>query len=256
VYSQNQNVINIGYALIPCIRKKMAYMNKWLRNQLLVYSIKFLCLKVWEGLQFASFSIWFQNLGKRGESSVMQGLRKLPRQVNECCFKISLQQLDIRLSLCSMVVYLILYINSVSLSVYPGQYILNPCEQGVIFMSNVPSWMCLYVCLCGQKLGSAWKILPVTARSLWSIWTREYIVSFSSLLIISTKTKIGTNTWYQNLMQMSNLNYVWGGLNMWMLIYNYIREKWENLIFPYIIYPPNNILLTHIVSNFNIKYFL
>jgi len=22
------------------------------------------------------------------------------------------------------------------------------------------------VCLCGQKLGSAWKILPVTARSL------------------------------------------------------------------------------------------
>jgi hypothetical protein len=24
------------------------------------------------------------------------------------------------------------------------------------------------VCLCGQKLGSAWKILPVTARSLWS----------------------------------------------------------------------------------------
>ncbi len=24
------------------------------------------------------------------------------------------------------------------------------------------------VCLCGQKLGSAWKILPITARSLWS----------------------------------------------------------------------------------------
>jgi hypothetical protein len=24
------------------------------------------------------------------------------------------------------------------------------------------------LCLCGQKLGSAWKILPVTARSLWS----------------------------------------------------------------------------------------
>ncbi len=24
--------------------------------------------------------------------------------------------------------------------------------------------------LCGQKLGSAWKILPVTARSLWSWW--------------------------------------------------------------------------------------
>jgi len=33
---------------------------------------------------------------------------------------------------------------------------------------------CLSVCLCGQKLGSAWKgsawkILPVTARSLWSV---------------------------------------------------------------------------------------
>ncbi len=27
---------------------------------------------------------------------------------------------------------------------------------------------CLFVCVCGQKLGSAWKILPVTARSLWS----------------------------------------------------------------------------------------
>jgi hypothetical protein len=23
------------------------------------------------------------------------------------------------------------------------------------------------VCPCGQKLGSAWKILPITARSLW-----------------------------------------------------------------------------------------
>ncbi len=55
---------------------------------------------------------------------------------------------------------------------------------------------------------------------------------------------------------MSNLNYVWGGLNTWMLIYNYIIAKWENLIFPCIIYPPNNILLTHIVLNFNIKYFL
>jgi hypothetical protein len=28
--------------------------------------------------------------------------------------------------------------------------------------------MVVFVCLCGQKLGSAWKILPVTARSLWS----------------------------------------------------------------------------------------
>jgi hypothetical protein len=28
------------------------------------------------------------------------------------------------------------------------------------------------------------------------------------------------------------------------------------LIFPCIIYPPNNIFLTHIMSNFNIKYFL
>jgi hypothetical protein len=26
---------------------------------------------------------------------------------------------------------------------------------------------CPSVCLCAQKLGSAWKILPVTARSLW-----------------------------------------------------------------------------------------
>ncbi len=26
--------------------------------------------------------------------------------------------------------------------------------------------VCPFVCLCGQKLGSAWKILPVTARSL------------------------------------------------------------------------------------------
>jgi hypothetical protein len=32
-------------------------------------------------------------------------------------------------------------------------------------MFNVP------VCLCGQKLGIAWKILPVTARSLRSIWS-------------------------------------------------------------------------------------
>ncbi len=34
-------------------------------------------------------------------------------------------------------------------------------------------WYLIYkskrgVCLCGQKLGSAWKILPITARSLWS----------------------------------------------------------------------------------------
>ncbi len=60
----------------------------------------------------------------------------------------------------------ILYINLVSLSICPGRYILNPCEQGVVFVFNVPSWTCLFVCLCGQKLGSAWKILSVTARSL------------------------------------------------------------------------------------------
>jgi hypothetical protein len=65
----------------------------------------------------------------------------------------------------------ILYINSVNLSVCPGRYILNPCEQGVVFVFNVPSWTCLFVYLCGQKLGSAWKILPVIARSLWSIWS-------------------------------------------------------------------------------------
>jgi len=41
----------------------------------------------------------------------------------------------------------ILYINSVSLSVCPGWYILNPCEQGVVFMFNMPSWMCLSVCV-------------------------------------------------------------------------------------------------------------
>jgi hypothetical protein len=36
----------------------------------------------------------------------------------------------------------ILYINSVSLSICPGRYILNPCEQGVVFVFNVPSWTC------------------------------------------------------------------------------------------------------------------
>ncbi len=87
----------------------MAYMYTRLRNQMWVYSINFLCLKLWEGLQFLSFWIWFQNLGKRGESNVMQGLRKLLRQVNECCFGISPQQLDFRFSLCSMAVYLIYY---------------------------------------------------------------------------------------------------------------------------------------------------
>jgi hypothetical protein len=61
--------------------------------------------------------------------------------------------------------------NKFSKSVNLGQYILNPCEQGVIFVFNVPSWMCLSVCLYGQKLDNAWKILPVTARSLWSIWS-------------------------------------------------------------------------------------
>ncbi len=37
--------------------------------------------------------------------------------------------------------YIILYINSVSLSGM-GRYILNPCEQGVVFVFNVPSWTC------------------------------------------------------------------------------------------------------------------
>jgi len=62
-------------------------------------------------------------------------------------------------------------INSVSQLVSLGQYILNLCEQGVVFVFNVPSWTCLSVYLCGQKLGNAWKILPVTAHSLWSIWS-------------------------------------------------------------------------------------
>jgi hypothetical protein len=36
----------------------------------------------------------------------------------------------------------ILYINLVSLLVYSGRYILNPCEQGVVFVFNFfqPSW--------------------------------------------------------------------------------------------------------------------
>ncbi len=33
----------------------------------------------------------------------------------------------------------ILYINSISLSICPGRYILNPCEQGVVFVFNVLS---------------------------------------------------------------------------------------------------------------------
>jgi hypothetical protein len=35
----------------------------------------------------------------------------------------------------------ILYINSISQSVYRGRYILNMCEKGVVFVFNVPSWM-------------------------------------------------------------------------------------------------------------------
>jgi len=65
----------------------------------------------------------------------------------------------------------ILYINPVSLSICPGWYILNLCEHGVVFVFNVPSWTCLSICLWGQKLGNAWKILPITARSLWNIWS-------------------------------------------------------------------------------------
>ncbi len=41
---------------------------------------------------------------------------------------------------------IILYINSVSLSVCPGWYILNPCEQGVVFVFNMPSWMSFANC--------------------------------------------------------------------------------------------------------------
>jgi hypothetical protein len=36
----------------------------------------------------------------------------------------------------------ILYINSISLSIYLGRYILNLCEQGVVFVLNVLSWTC------------------------------------------------------------------------------------------------------------------
>jgi len=44
-----------------------------------------------------------------------------------------------------MLIKHILYINSVSLLVCPGRYILNPCEQGVVFVFNVPFWTCLFV---------------------------------------------------------------------------------------------------------------
>jgi hypothetical protein len=42
-------------------------------------------------------------------------------------------------------IYIYIYIYSISLSICPGCYILNPCEQGVVFVFNVPSWTCLSV---------------------------------------------------------------------------------------------------------------
>ncbi len=58
----------------------------------------------------------------------------------------------------------IIYINSVSLSICPGRYILNPCEQGVIFVFNVPSWTCLsvYVDKNCAVLGRFFQSLPVS----------------------------------------------------------------------------------------------
>jgi hypothetical protein len=40
-------------------------------------------------------------------------------------------------------------------------------NYGISFILYIKAIM-VSVCLCGQKLGSAWKILPFTARSLWS----------------------------------------------------------------------------------------
>jgi hypothetical protein len=44
----------------------------------------------------------------------------------------------------------------------------TPLVMVKTFLSYIlkQTW-CLSVYMCGQKLGSAWKILPVTARSLW-----------------------------------------------------------------------------------------
>jgi len=43
----------------------------------------------------------------------------------------------------------------------------TPTRYNIIFYILKQTW-CPSVRPCGQKLGSAWKILPITTRSLWS----------------------------------------------------------------------------------------
>jgi hypothetical protein len=61
----------------------------------------------------------------------------------------------------------ILYINSVSLLVCPRRYILNPCEQGVVFVFNVPSWTCTR-----KKCPSVKVLKPRSFLIKLSPWTR------------------------------------------------------------------------------------
>ncbi len=46
---------------------------------------------------------------------------------------------------CGKYIHPILYINSVSLLVCSGWYILNLCEQGVVFVFNMLFWTCLFM---------------------------------------------------------------------------------------------------------------
>ncbi len=65
----------------------------------------------------------------------------------------------------------ILYINSVSLSVCPGRYILNPCEQGVVFVFNVAFWTCLSVWTkLGQCLEDSSSCCPFPVEHLVMIF--------------------------------------------------------------------------------------
>jgi len=65
----------------------------------------------------------------------------------------------------------IIYINSVSLSVCPRRYILNLCEQGVIFVFNVPSWTCLFVWTkIGQCLEDSSNHCPFSMEHLVTIF--------------------------------------------------------------------------------------
>jgi hypothetical protein len=53
-----------------------------------------------------------------------------------------------------------LRINIWDLTLHENCHVILYIKANMVFVS--PS-----LCLCGQKLGSAWKILPVTAHSLW-----------------------------------------------------------------------------------------